>query len=137
MASPPFSHTWEPSRPRYCFSPIQHWPPIFLQRRCLCSSSQTSEMHGTLRLSWPVAGAAPNDLHCAAILYVTQRHMRRGGADPGFLLCKIASDTTMAAKWEGVHALEKEVKERTVGNAEPAPTPRRYGRRRPAPSRPS
>src|SRR5262245_41714871 len=58
--SPPFLHTWEPSRPLYSLSLIQCWPPICLQGQYSCSSLPTSE-RGTSRSSWPDAATpVPN-----------------------------------------------------------------------------
>src|SRR5262245_46967640 len=68
MASHPFLHTWEPSRPRSCSSSIQLSLLIFLQPRYWCSSSQTLEMRGTARSSWPAGAAARSNLHPAELL---------------------------------------------------------------------
>src|SRR5262245_51914348 len=54
------------------------------------------------------------------------------GSDPGSLQNRLGHHN--GNRWRVVHALEEESKERTVGNAEFAPTSSRCGRRRPTSS---
>src|SRR5262245_47007571 len=53
----------------------------------------------------------------------------RGGSNPAFLQNRLGHHK--GNRWRVLHVLEQESKERTVGNAEFAPTSCRRGRRRP------